>query len=182
MILIQEHSSSGLAGAGNRTLHHLKGEAGFSLLEAVVSITITAVIAGVSSRVLVSGVDTYQFVEARKQALQSSRSGIQRITRELRQITSSASLLVAQEDSIRFYKRNSELVTIAYGQQTIKLNGFPLVENVTSFEFRYFGNDKSELDAPVTNPSDIYQIKFELEVVRDGHTVTLFNEIRPRNF
>ncbi len=160
----------------------LRSEAGFSLLEAIVSITITAVIAGVISRVLVSGVDTYRFVESRKQALQAGRLGVQRITRELRQITNSASLLVATQDSIRFYKKNQELVTIAYNQDRIMLNGYPLVQDVSRFEFSYFDSEKKQLDAPVANPADVYQIKFELEVQRNGRTVTLFNEIRPRNF
>lgn len=160
----------------------VRGQAGLSLLEMIIAITVTAIIAGVMGKLLSTGVDTYDFVSSRKDALQDTRMATQRMCREIREITSPDSIMVATPDSIRFFKMGGQSVTIARSGSNLNLNGYALANNVTGFLFSYYDDQKNLLQAPVSNPSNIWQIKFELTIQVKDHEIRLFNEIKPRNF
>ena len=105
-----------------------------------------------------------------------------RIKKEIREIASKDSVTVATADSIRFYRRGGELISIAKTGSHLTLNGNHLAENIDSFEFSYFNDQRTILALPISNVFDIHQIKFELRTTVDGREIYLFNEVKPRNF
>lgn len=159
-----------------------RGESGLTLLEMVIAIAITAILAGLMARLLSGGVDMYEFVSTRRDALQEARVGVQRISRELRQITSPESILTAGNSEIRYYRRSTEEIHIEFEGSRVLLNNQPLVEGVTDLEFHYFDDTRHELPPPIQNLQKIKMIKFKLAVELKGHEVEFDYEVQPRNF
>lgn len=86
---------------------------GLSLIELIIAISITAILSVIIGQMLVSGVDAYSFVMDRKEDMQENRLAMMRIKKEIREIASKDSVTVATADSIRFYRRGGELISIA---------------------------------------------------------------------
>ncbi|KAA3618078.1 MAG: hypothetical protein DWQ05_08525 [Calditrichaeota bacterium] len=159
-----------------------RSENGVSLIELIVTITVTAIISIIIGQMLSSGARAYSFVIERKAGMQTSRLALLRVKKELRQIASKDSLIAATTDSIRFYKQGGGLISIAKTSSNLNLNGQLLADNVSLFRLSYFNDQRTLLTMPIANLYDIHQIKFELRTTVNGNSIYLFNEIKPRNF
>ncbi len=157
-------------------------EKGFTLIELVIAVVVTAILSVVFARLTASSVDMYDFIRTRKNAIHNSRMALQRISRELRQIAASDSIQYADVDSLAFYKQNGQLITLAWSGKTLRLNGQPLAEQIHAFEFIYYDDKYHELITPVSNPKNILRIRFRIAVNPGQKLFSLFNEIEPRNF
>ena len=162
--------------------HDAQKQAGFSLVELIITLTVTAIIAGMAAQLLSRSVIMYGYIYERKEALHSSRMALQRITRELRQIASSDSIVYASQDSIRFFKQGGENISIAWQSKVIRLNGQPLADKIYSFKFEYYDDQKIQLQTPVSDPKKIWRIGFELITKPNNHSLKLQYEVEPRNF
>lgn len=58
-------------------------KAGFTFIEMILTIVIVGIIAGVTAKILLSGIDTYSFIMNRKDAVQHARVGMERMVDEL---------------------------------------------------------------------------------------------------
>lgn len=159
-----------------------RSERGLSLIELIVSITVTAIISLIIGQMLSSGAAAYSFVMQRKDAMQTSRLALLRIKKELRQIASQDSLVAATNDSIRFYRQGGQLITIAKSSNRLNINSRTLAENISMFNLTYFNDQSNLLSMPIANLYDIHQIKVELRTSVNGNEIYLFNEVTPRNF
>ncbi len=157
-------------------------ESGFSLIELIIAISVTAVISVMIGQMLVSGVNAYSFVMDRKDTMQTNRLALLRVKKEVRQIASKDSLIAATSDSIRFYRHGGTVISIAKDGSTLNLNGQHLAENISEFSFSYFNDQRTLLTMPIGNLFDVHQIKFELRTTVNGSEIYLFNEVKPRNF
>ncbi len=160
----------------------LRSESGLSLIELIVSITITAIISLVIGQMLSSGAAAYSFVIERKDAMQTSRLALMRIKKELRQIASKDSLIAATGDSIRFYRQGGTLITLTKNGTKLNLNNQTLADHISMFQLSYYNDQRNLLTIPIANLYDIHQIKVELRASVNGNDIYLFNEIKPRNF
>jgi len=61
----------------------MKNRRGFTLVEIVLTIVVVGIIAGVSAKILLSGLDTYAFVTNRKDLTQHARVAMERMVNEL---------------------------------------------------------------------------------------------------
>jgi len=159
-----------------------KSERGFTLIELIVVMVLIAIVAVVVARLLVSGVDTYTFVSSRKEALQSARLALQRMTREIRLVKSPSSIYQASTDSLRFQDINDSSISFQFQGTTLYRNSDVLAANVDDVTFGYHQADGSVLSTPVTNPSLIWKITLSMRLTVNGQSVTLSSEVVPRNF
>ncbi len=159
-----------------------QGQAGFTLVELVAVIVVSGIISVVFAKLLSSSVQMFEFITERKDAVHDCRLAMQRISRELRQIASADSIKYAAEDSLEFFKENGEALTIAWGASAVRLNGQPLVAGIASFQFKYFDDKGQELQVPVANMSNIFNIYFEMLVKPGNRPFKISNEVQPRNF
>jgi len=60
-----------------------KNRRGFTLVETILTIVVVGIIAGVSAKILVSGLDTYAFITNRKDLTQHARVAMERMVNEL---------------------------------------------------------------------------------------------------
>lgn len=160
----------------------LRQQQGLTLLELILSLSITAALIGVIAPLLVYGVDIFQFVTDRKEAFQTNRFAIQRISKELRRIPSADSILSATLTSLQFTNRNAKRMAIEASSRVLKLNKQPLLSNLKSFKLTYFDSKGSILKFPIKKPQNIWRIKFEIVLQQNSHEIRLSNEIKPRNF
>lgn len=165
-----------------RMAARVAGETGLTLLEMIITIVVTAVLAGLMAKLLSAGVDTYDFVSSRKDALQSARVGVQVIAKELRQIVLPDSIVEAKAEKIQFYKKKAELVSIAREVDKVLLNDNTLIPGVTQFSLQYYDDQGILLDFPISNLANIFRIRFEVRVSRNNHEIRFSHEVEPRNF
>ena len=182
MTPVNKHSGQPVAGPLPSIAPAHANEGGFTLIELVIAIVVTAILSVVFARLTTSSVDMYDFIRTRKNAIHSSRMALQRISRELRQIAASDSIQYADVDSLAFYKKNGQLITLAWAEKTLRLNSQPLADNIAAFEFIYYDDKHKVLMTPVNKPKNILRIRFKITVNPGQKAFSLFNEIEPRNF
>ncbi len=152
------------------------------MLELVIVIALIGILAGVIARTFLWGMDIFDFVFTRKDLIQSSRIGMERLTDELRAISSSSDILSASKTELSFNDSGGNTVTYQFSNGNLIRNGQKLVEGLTSFSFSYYDVMDQELTVPVGTPSDIWKIHFELAGTTDGHPFSFEMTVVPRTF
>lgn len=159
-----------------------RSQKGLSLIELVLSITITAAVIGITTPMLISSANILHFISARSQAMQKSRIAVLRLQKELRQVASSDSILTATARELTYYRSGGKLTTIRLENGILKLNDQPLLRKVEAFSFTYFDSEKAPLTVPVSSPQAIREIHYSLIFSVNGHEIQLANSVKPRNF
>ena len=156
-------------------------QAGFTMIELVTVIALVAVLSLVLGRLLLSGVDAFNYATNRKQALRQARIALSTLSRELRQIRDSNSITQAEQQTISFVNIDDEQVTIEYSNGRVLRNSVPVARNVTQFELQYYDQSGQLLSFPIANRSEIRAIRIVLQVTVGGKSIRLETEVRPRN-
>lgn len=157
-------------------------ERGITLLELVLVVIITAILAGLISNMMFYEVNTYTQITSRTEVLQNSQRVVQLIAREIRQIMSPDSIFHASADSFSFDVLNDILFSFNFTNNQILRNDIPLVKSVDAFQFSYFDNLGAQLGNPVANPADIRNITLSLTTSINGQPFTMTSKVTPRNF
>ncbi len=153
----------------------------FTLVEMIIAIGLVTVLSLVLGRLLLSGVDAFNYATARKQALRQARIALSGISRELRQVKDSSSITEATSTSITFTNVDDEQVTIEFRNGRILRNSVPVARNVTAFQLHFYDQDGNELSLPINDPSVVRAVKIVLHVSVEGREIALETEVRPRN-
>jgi len=147
----------------------------------IIVIGLVTVLSLVLGRLLLSGVDAFNYATARKQALRQARIALSSISRELRQVKDSSSITEATSTSITFTNVDDEQVTIEFRNGRILRNSVPVARNVTAFQLHFYDQDGNELSLPISDPSVVRAVKIVLHVSVEGREIALETEVRPRN-
>lgn len=159
---------------------------GFTLIEFVIVIVITGIIAGILSILIREVASTYTFIKVRGVALADNRLAIDRMTREIRQIKSAFDLYTADSADIRFYKIGDEFVEFYLsGDNLMCKNGSDdiLASDVTNLEFHYYDVGNNELIPPdiAPNETNMWRILIKLTIKKGDETVKFQSQVHPRN-
>jgi prepilin-type N-terminal cleavage/methylation domain-containing protein len=157
-------------------------EAGFTLMELIMTIVATGLLAGFTASMLISGVETYDYLNARKEALEDSRRALQRIVKEVRQAVDPGMIQKAAADSLRFLNVDSSSVQVRYTNQSILLNGQILIDRVTQFNLVYYDGAGTQLAFPINNTGVVWRIRVAFVYNANGQSIALQQDIVPRNF
>ncbi|MCK4814344.1 prepilin-type N-terminal cleavage/methylation domain-containing protein, partial [bacterium] len=183
----------------------------FTLIELVIVIVVVGVIASVFAILIIQGIDTYGFITIREDILSEAELAMERMVREIRQVQTYQSLLVAQAteviylaDSTEFqfvdvhndiigFKRSELDVTKLLRQRFVEPGGGLehddlLAEDISSLVFQYWGwdaiNELWELLPTPLIPEDINRIKrieISIQMDRQNQEVRIDTQVYPRN-
>lgn len=162
----------------------LNSEKGFTLIELIVVIVITSVIAGIVARFLIFGLTTYTFVDQRKRALHEARLALHLMNSEFRQVRDPSGLYIAHADKIQFINYFDQVNTYQYLDNNLTKNGYTIAADVTGFQFRYLKADGSYLHTPVSSDSltYIWNIEANYTVQMGDQSVAFHLLVHPRNY
>ncbi len=169
----------------NRSKH---GQAGFTLIELVITIVLVGIIAGTAGMLLIKGTQAYIEEDQRSAATSQGRLGLERMARDIRTIPQASAIvgpITNPSSSLSFSDLTGTAITYARNGATNALDrtegaGLPVIlaDGVTTLEFRYY--DKA--GALTTTPANIWQIRIDLTVTKRAETQVFRMSVYPRNF
>ena len=164
------------------------GQAGFTLIELVITIVLVGIIAGTAGMLLIKGTQAYIEEDQRAAATSQGRLGLERMAREIRSIPQAGAIvgpIANPSSSLAFSDLTGLAITYARNGATGTLDrtegaGLPVIlaDGVTTLEFRHY--DKA--GALTTRPANIWQIQIDLTVIKGGETQVFRMRAYPRNF
>lgn len=150
-----------------------------------------AIVALVVANALSIGIKGSLVTDNRKEALDQARVAMERMTREIRNVRSSADIS-STLSSTQFCFKNTDaaIVSFRYSANTIVRQeglalltdcpgsgGNTLANNITSFSFSYLQSDGTTDPAP---PANTKRIRITTASTLSGESVTLQSEVYPR--
>lgn len=127
-------------------------------------------------------VGVYNRLTDQTEVMQVTRTALQMISRDLRQIMAPDSINLASADSIRFDDINNFSISYKYLNNSVYRNGDMLINSVDQFQFGYLDANGTPLSSPVTNRSLINSISVSVTASVNGKSVHLNARIQPRTF
>ena len=163
-------------------------QAGFTLIELVITIVLVGIIAGTTGMLLIKGTQAYIEEDQRAAATSQGRLALERMAREIRSIPQASAIvgpITNPSSSLSFsdltglsivYARNGATGTLDRTEGT----GLPVIlaDGVTTLEFRHF----DRAGALTTTPANIWQIRIDLTVTKGGESQVFRMSVYPRNF
>ncbi|MFQ5631217.1 MAG: prepilin-type N-terminal cleavage/methylation domain-containing protein [bacterium] len=154
---------------------------GYSLLELILVIVLSGIIVGIMARMLLWGIDVFDFVSNRTNMVQSSRIGMKKLEKDLLKIKSSDDINSATSTMLNFTNLNNQTIVLNYDSGKLTRNTNDLLQGLDSFYFTFYDAGGDTIPTPVTDPTDIWKIKFRLLATVDGKPWNLESMIKPRN-
>jgi len=159
-------------------------QSGFTLIEAIVTMVIAAVLATIGATVISSAFRNYFLGREIVQGSAQGTLALERMTRELRAIRSPADLTTMGLSAITFV--DAEGTTIAYalagGSVTRSENGGaaqPLADNVSALTFTYLKDDGKSAAA---TPAEVWYVTAAVTVSSQNATTTYRGTVKPESF
>jgi len=166
----------------------VRGIDGFSLMEIIVVCVLIGIIAAVLIPPLHQGVQSFAVTETRGDLTSQARQAATRMIRELRNIQkegdNTPNISSANATSITFVDVLDNTITFclwASGScsptgNTVQRNSNPLVEQVSSLQFRYFNGSNAELTTlplSATDRNNVRRIMVTLTLAEGSLTVSV---------
>ena len=156
-------------------------EKGVSLVELMVTVVLIGIIAAITARMLIIGAGTYDSVNTRNKVLQTNRISFEMLMKELRSIKSKNDITLANSSQIIFNNLNDEQINYSFSNGSIYRNSNLFVEGLTSFQFTYFDDSGAVLTAPVSSPSQIWEIDIAVDASVNSKPFHMESRLHPRN-
>jgi len=153
-----------------------------TLIELVIVMVITGILAGFVGKVIYYQINTYDIVSRRKQGSQNVRFAGALMAREIRAISSPDNIFQAMSDSMRFKVLSGEEISYQLISNNLYRNGELLAENLSNFSFAYFDNEGAPFELPIDDFTRIQRIDFGLETKVGSQTSQSKFRVLPRNF
>ena len=130
-----------------------KKNRGFTLIEAIIVVTILGIIAGVGVYSLVNFYNLWTFSTYGMDVLWSSRYLMRDLTTNLRQVRDGSSIGIATPTRFSFTDVNGNIINYNYSNGILQKNNTQIMSGFTSFAFTYYDAYNNLLTAPVLSPS-----------------------------
>jgi len=153
-----------------------KKQQGFTLLELVLVILLTSIIAGVASKIIAQGLTIYLTARYTTDADWQGRLALERMARDIRAV-SSGGISTAAASQLTFTDTNGNSVSYSLSSTSLMRNSQILANGVSTLTFGYF--DKN--GATTATSSLIRYIKITLTIVQDNTNFSLSTSVYPRN-
>ncbi len=164
---------------------------GFTLIEAVITIVVVSIIGYIVFAAVSTGVKAYLITDQRKEALDSGRIAMERITRELRGMREFTGMNNATPAQVCFTSMDGPRISFRYSNQNIIRNadwtacpydnpsdGSILASGITSFTFSYIQNSGAVDASP---PAATRRIRINLTSTAAQEQVVQESEVFLRN-
>ncbi len=169
-------------------------KAGFSLIELVVVITIVAALGSAVSMPLVMGVRLWNQIRLREDALARGRLAMERMVREISWISGDIWVIEAGSTQLHYATALPDFGARIFsflGENLRMTKGGlreTLATGVSGFSFTYTNRDGATVASPTTTSggtfrfTNIWRIRIQFTISSGNQTVTLQEEVIPRNF
>lgn len=157
---------------------------GFTLIELIIVIVITAIIASTGIPVLISLARSMQYTIQRKDLSESADVCLRRMDREIRRLRDITSVLTANSTIYSFIDIDNNTITYSLSGTTLQrtFNGTPniLADNVTGLTFTYYDDFNNVITSPIVSPNqtNIKIVQIDLRFNRDNNTIYYRTQIR----
>jgi prepilin-type N-terminal cleavage/methylation domain-containing protein len=166
----------------------MKKNKGFTLIELIITIAIVGIISVIIGSMLLGIINAWTFKFSRNDLLWDARIAINRMTREIRTVKNSTSVITASASQFRFIDTGNKNIT--YSLSSTNLNRTEdgaanlLAENVSSLTFTYYNSSDIVIPSPTVNPSatDIRRVRINLTFTKNGQNVYLQSDASTKNF
>lgn len=168
----------------------LNSQKGFTLIELIMVIVITSIIASVAAMLILEGAKSYQKEVSYSDIHNQGRLAIERMTREIRSGRQASEVGTTVIGAITGNPTNSLIftdvtgTTITYSlsgttlNRTVSGTPSPLANNVTTLQFRHYDNAGNF----TTVPANVWLIEIYLITSNAGESLPLRVRVHPRNF
>ncbi|GAB4393333.1 MAG: hypothetical protein Tsb005_11130 [Gammaproteobacteria bacterium] len=147
---------------------------GFSLIELVIVLTITAIVVALGAQLIATGFRNYLYSQ---RANAANNEGLLAITRLSRDLATAQQLTVTGASLLQFLNQDSSTITYQLTGDDLLRNSRILAENISSVNFTYY--DSNGFITAV--PANIYFVRTQLTIATDGNTFTFQSTIHPRS-
>ena len=146
-------------------------------------IAIVGIVAGLSSVYINEVIDTYRLVSFRTESVAEMRSALDRMSREIRQVRNSTSVLTAAANSFRFNCADNTTINYNLSGTNLLRNNNILASGIGRLNFTYYNNTGVTVAVPDVYPdvTDIVRIRIELEARSAAQNKSLSVQVFPRN-
>jgi len=156
-------------------------EAGFTLIEAAVSLVLLSFFALSILMFIKPTVELWVLQIFQQGPAIEGRLGLMRMVREINQVENRTSISTANASTFTFTRftetGGTETVTYTTSSGNLTRNGVVLAKGVSGFSFQYFNKDNG---TPAAN-ADIRRVQTTFTVAAGGRTATLRSQAHPRN-
>lgn len=159
---------------------------GFTLIELVITMVLIGIIAYIVATALSTGITAYFTTDFRKEALDQARIAMERITREIRNVRSSADITTADATTFTFTDVSGTPISFALSGGNIDRTSVTtntLATGISSASiFTYLLSTGATTQSPI--PAEIpliKRIKIDITATKNTESVTLQSEVWPRN-
>lgn len=159
------------------------GSRGVTLIEVILVVIILGVVGAVFGGTFVSSMKTTVMVDTRKEALQSARMALARMSREIRLIRSAtaADIPTFTATNLQFIDNYASPIQFQLVGTNLNRNTDVLASNVTTLTFTYLKKNGAPVVVPPDSVADIWRIGIDLTVTVAGEAVRLRTEVHPTN-
>lgn len=156
---------------------------GFTVIEMILSMVLVSLTIFGTASIIISGLNSYAMARERRAIVHAGRYGLDRMAREMRQITTPATfILIANGTTFRYATQLVPLqfVTFQLSNSQLTRDGNLLVNNVTAGGFTYYNT----AGLPAVGIADIARVGLDFTVntgVGSYSTVRLQTDVYLRN-
>lgn len=166
----------------------MKKKKAFTLIELVMVIVILGVIAGFGVAMTLEVTEGWLLQFHRKEMSESARVAIDRMTREIRRINDTTSLIAADDSNLQFIDLDDNNITYNLSSTTLRrtINGTTndLADNLDldSLSFTYYDASGATIGAPQVSPdpTDVARIDISLTFSLGGSQLSVNSQVSPR--
>lgn len=158
-------------------MHTISKQKGFTLIELIMVIVLLGIIAIVSSRVLIQGLNAFITGQNVVEANWQGQLALERMTRDIRALRSPSDISTATASQLVFTDTTGTTITYALSGTTLTRNGQALANGIAGFTLSYF--DRNGGGSPAT--ANIRYITIDLNITEDNANYSVTTSVYPRN-
>lgn len=165
-----------------RRLFNLRNS-GYTLTEMVIVIALMGLFVSAVTATFTPVLETWALNAPRNEITDATEFALSRMSYEVTQLKDSTNVLVAQGDRLQFNDASDNTIDYTLSGTNLMRNADILSRDVQSLNFTYYGIDGSVLPSPAVSPTatDIWRIQIEITGQRNGQSVSMTSQVRPRN-
>jgi prepilin-type N-terminal cleavage/methylation domain-containing protein len=153
---------------------------GFSLVELIVVIVLTGILAALGAQMLGKTVESFAFSRDVTKGDWQARVALERLTRDLRMAQAVTNLTIVPATAITFSDTDSNNVNYSLSGSQLMRNTQVLADDISNLQFTYLRSDGNTVET--TTSSLVYYITVSFDVSRSTATTSLRATVHPRNF
>ena len=160
-----------------------KNQYGFTIIEMIIVITITSILASIGAMIFSNAMNSY-FTAQRLNGLSiEAEQAMQLVSRELR---SAQSISDAKTNTITFNNNNASSINYNLSATNLRrsLDGgtnYNITTHLTSFTILYFDNNLDQIATPVIDLGSVKLITVQANFAENENTIQLIQTIYLRN-